>query len=130
MVRYQIIQPLSNLTLLQSSDYNFIRNGDKCEPAGPEPIPGDVCTTSRGTYMGSSGYRLIPGNTCTKSNGKEKDKKVEKDCLQVQPAEGEITHQIVCSGLSSVAACSKCTILEFECLVVANKKAKAENKCI
>ena len=47
--------------------------------------------------MGSSGYRLIPGNTCTKSNGVEKDAKVEKECSQAQPAEGEITHQIVCT---------------------------------
>ncbi|THH04806.1 hypothetical protein EW145_g5251 [Phellinidium pouzarii] len=56
-------------------DYNYIRNGDTCVPAGPEPIPGDVCRDSSGTYMGSSGFRLIPGNTS-------------------EPEEGEIIHQI------------------------------------
>ncbi|KAH8109150.1 hypothetical protein DFH11DRAFT_958248 [Phellopilus nigrolimitatus] len=74
-------------------DYNFIRNGDQCLPAGPEPIPADVCRDASGTYMGSSGYRLIPGNTCDKSRGIVKDAKVQKDCSLAQPEEGEVTHQ-------------------------------------
>lgn len=64
--------------------------------------------------MGSSGYRKIPGNTC--KGGVQKDKPVEKSCSNggflidtslafsrftlfaflVQPAEGEIIHQVVC----------------------------------
>lgn len=75
-------------------DYNYIRNGEKCEPAGPEPIPASVCKNMQGTYMGSSGYRLIPGNTCDKNRGKKKDDPVEKDCSQAQPEEGEVAHQI------------------------------------
>lgn len=75
-------------------DYNYIRNGDKCEPAGPEPIPADVCRDMKGTYMGSSGYRLIPGNTCDKGRGTVMDEPVSKDCSQAQPEEGEVTHFI------------------------------------
>ncbi|KAH8114005.1 hypothetical protein DFH11DRAFT_1877815 [Phellopilus nigrolimitatus] len=71
-------------------DYNFIRNGDQCLPAGPEPIPADVCRDASGTYMGSSGYRLIPGNTCDKSRGIVKDAKVQKDRSLAQPEEGEL----------------------------------------
>lgn len=81
------------------SDYNFVRIGDKCEPAGPEPISSDVCRDPKGKYMGSSGWRLIPGNTCEKTGEptKWKDAKVEKDCSQAQPEEGEIRHQTVSS---------------------------------
>ncbi|EJC99110.1 signal sequence binding protein [Fomitiporia mediterranea MF3/22] len=74
-------------------DYNFIRNGDQCVPAGPEPIPAGTCNDPNGKYMGSSGYRLIPGNTCDQSRGKKNDNPVEKDCSQAQPEEGEVTHQ-------------------------------------
>ncbi|KAF8894237.1 vacuolar protein sorting/targeting protein 10 [Gymnopilus junonius] len=74
-------------------DYNYVKNGDKCEPVGPEPIPAGVCAGEDPdkTYMGSSGYRKIPGNTCV--GGVEKDEKVEKKCSMAQPAEGEIIHQ-------------------------------------
>ncbi|KAF9497875.1 vacuolar protein sorting/targeting protein 10 [Pleurotus eryngii] len=74
-------------------DYNYIRNGDTCEPAGPEPIPAGVCTTGDPdqTYWGSSGWTKIPGNTCV--GGSKKDEKVEKKCAQAQPPEGDITHQ-------------------------------------
>ncbi|KAL0954074.1 hypothetical protein HGRIS_005224 [Hohenbuehelia grisea] len=72
-------------------DYNFIRNGDECVPAGPEPIPAGVCTNPDDTYKGSSGWRKIPGNTCT--GGVKKDEKVEKKCSQAQPPEGDIVHQ-------------------------------------
>ncbi|TDL26564.1 signal sequence binding protein [Rickenella mellea] len=74
-------------------DYNFIRNGDQCVPAGPEPIPSQYCTDGKGTYMGSSGFRLIPGNTCDKVKGKAKDNQVEKDCSQAKPEEGQVIHQ-------------------------------------
>ncbi|CAK5273809.1 unnamed protein product [Mycena citricolor] len=73
-------------------DYNFIKDGDKCVPAGPEPIEAGLCKTPDQTYMGSSGFRKIPGNTCT---GGSKDEPVEKPCSQAQPAEGDIVHQTV-----------------------------------
>ncbi|KAI5121770.1 hypothetical protein M0805_009581 [Coniferiporia weirii] len=75
-------------------DYNYIRSGDLCLPAGPEPIPAGVCRDSSGTYMGSSGYRLIPGNTCVKKAEGSKDEPVEKSCSLAQPEEGEATHQV------------------------------------
>ncbi|KAJ7089709.1 vacuolar protein sorting/targeting protein 10 [Mycena belliarum] len=71
-------------------DYNFIREGDHCVAAGPEPIPAGICKTPTQTYLGSSGYRKIPGNTCT--GGKKKDEKVSKPCSQAQPEEGNIVH--------------------------------------
>ncbi|KAK2467352.1 hypothetical protein APHAL10511_000587 [Amanita phalloides] len=73
-------------------DYNFIRQGKECVPAGPELIPAGVCKDPNQTYMGSSGYRKIPGNTC--NGGVEKDKKVSKKCSQAQPEEGNVVHQI------------------------------------
>ncbi|KAF8649292.1 hypothetical protein AX16_005896 [Volvariella volvacea WC 439] len=72
-------------------DYNFVRHGNDCVPAGPEPIPAGVCKQEGDKYMGSSGYRKIPGNTCV--GGKKLDEKVEKDCSQAQPKEGDIIHQ-------------------------------------
>ncbi|PCH36493.1 Oligoxyloglucan reducing end-specific cellobiohydrolase [Wolfiporia cocos MD-104 SS10] len=76
-------------------DFNFMREGDSCVPAGPEPIPAGVCPADdpNATYMGSSGYRLIPGNTCDKVSGLKKDEPIEKPCSNAQPAEGEIIHQ-------------------------------------
>ncbi|KAG8725549.1 vacuolar protein sorting/targeting protein PEP1 [Ceratobasidium sp. 395] len=76
-------------------DYNYVRQGDKCVAAGPEPIPADVCKqgTSTEKYMGSSGYRLIPGNTCNRDKGVQKDKKVEKSCSEAQKPPGEVSHQ-------------------------------------
>ncbi|KAJ3780213.1 vacuolar protein sorting/targeting protein 10 [Lentinula aff. detonsa] len=71
-------------------DFNFVRDGNDCVPVGPEPIPAGVCTLPSQKYMGSSGWRKIPGNTCT---GGRKDEKVEKDCSNAQPKEGEIIHQ-------------------------------------
>ena len=62
------------------SDYNFVRSGDQCVPAGPEPIPAGVCVPPSDTYLGSSGYRLIPGNTCDRDAGLKKDQQVEKPC--------------------------------------------------
>ncbi|KAF7289529.1 Sortilin [Mycena chlorophos] len=72
-------------------DYNFVRDGDKCVPVGPEPIPAGICRTPDQQYQGSSGYRKIPGNTCT--GGIRKDEKVSKSCSNAQPEEGKVTHQ-------------------------------------
>ncbi|KAG5353581.1 vacuolar protein sorting/targeting protein PEP1 [Termitomyces sp. Mn162] len=74
-------------------DYNFVRSGDECVPAGPEPIPAGVCVgdPNKETYLGSSGYRKIPGNTC--KDGVKKDEKVEKKCSQAAPKEGDVIHQ-------------------------------------
>ncbi|KAF8989462.1 vacuolar protein sorting/targeting protein 10 [Cyathus striatus] len=58
-------------------DYNYVRNGDKCD--------------ADGTYLGSSGYRKIPGNTCT--GGVDKAEKVNKKCSEAQPEEGNVIHQ-------------------------------------
>ncbi|KAG8983213.1 vacuolar protein sorting/targeting protein PEP1, partial [Tulasnella sp. 427] len=75
-------------------DYNYVKQGDKCVSVGPEPIPAGVCAHDRkGTYPGSSGYRLIPGNTCKAPSHGAKDEKVEKDCAKAQPPEGGVTHQ-------------------------------------
>ncbi|KAG8905227.1 vacuolar protein sorting/targeting protein PEP1 [Tulasnella sp. 403] len=75
-------------------DYNFVRQGDKCVSVGPEHIPAGVCAHDRkGTYLGSSGYRLIPGNTCRRPSSGAKDEKVQKDCAKAQPPEGMATHQ-------------------------------------
>lgn len=70
--------------MLSRSDYNFIKQGGECVPAGPEPIPEGQCRTSdtSQTFMGSSGYRLIPGNTCDASRGIKKDDPKEKSCSQ------------------------------------------------
>ena len=57
-----------------------MKQGDACVPAGPEPIPAGVCTETKKTFMGSSGWRKIPGNTCDDSSGPRKDAKVEKSC--------------------------------------------------
>lgn len=66
------------------SDYNYIRSGDQCIPAGLERIPSTLCTTGKSdeTYMGSSGYRLIAGNKCDPGNGPKKDDPVKKPCSQ------------------------------------------------
>ena len=71
-------------SLISCSDYNFIRQDDKCVPAGPEPIPAGVCAANdpKQTFMGSSGYRLIPGDTCDREEGLKKDEKVEKSCAE------------------------------------------------
>ncbi|KAF8825213.1 hypothetical protein HHX47_DHR7000487 [Lentinula edodes] len=74
----------------ENCDFNFVRDGDNCVPVGPEPIAAGVCTLPSQKYMGSSGWRKIPGNTCT---GGHKDDKVEKDCSNAQPKEGEVIHQ-------------------------------------
>jgi photosystem II stability/assembly factor-like uncharacterized protein len=77
-------------------DYNYVRSGEKCVPAGLERIPSTLCTTGRAdeTYMGSSGYRLIAGNLCEAGKGEKKDDPVRKPCSQAEPLEGEITDQI------------------------------------
>jgi len=70
----------ARLTEGRFSDYNYVRNDGKCEPAGPEPIPAGVCEHKTDTYLGSSGWRRIPGNTCDRDRGSKKDEKVQKSC--------------------------------------------------
>lgn len=64
-------------THISFSDFNFVRNGDKCVPTGPEPIAAGICPKPNMMYKGSSGWRKIPGNTCT---GGTKDALVDKPC--------------------------------------------------
>ncbi|KAG8221150.1 hypothetical protein J3R82DRAFT_2696 [Butyriboletus roseoflavus] len=77
-------------------DYNYVRSGDECVPAGLERIPSTQCTTGNPDekYTGSSGYRLIAGNMCDSGESKKKDDPVEKSCSQAEPQEGEVTNQI------------------------------------
>ncbi|KIY66769.1 vacuolar protein sorting/targeting protein 10 [Cylindrobasidium torrendii FP15055 ss-10] len=72
-------------------DFNYVRDGDKCVPVGPEPIPAGTCLRQDQTYMGSSGWRKIPGNTCT--GGNKDEKAVHADTRSAQPEEGEVVHQ-------------------------------------
>ncbi|KAH7908483.1 hypothetical protein BJ138DRAFT_352183 [Hygrophoropsis aurantiaca] len=76
-------------------DYNYIRSGDKCIPAGPEHIPNSMCTSGRPDehYIGSSGYRRIPGNQCDPGRGIKKDEPISKKCSEAEPAEGEVIHK-------------------------------------
>lgn len=74
---YHMYEPL---LILQSSDYNYALNGDKCVAVGPEPVPINVCDHIDQTYQGSSGYRRIPGNTCV--GGEKLDNPVTKQCSQ------------------------------------------------
>jgi hypothetical protein len=68
------------LTSPFSSDFNFVREGDKCVSTGPEPVPAGRCPGLKENekYEGSSGWRKIPGNTCV--GGVMKDAKVLKSC--------------------------------------------------
>lgn len=79
-----VLIPLTCTHANACSDYNFVKQGDLCVAAGPEPIPAGVCKAedTKQTYMGSSGYRRIPGNTCDRSQGVKKDERVEKSCSQ------------------------------------------------
>ncbi|OBZ73619.1 Vacuolar protein sorting/targeting protein 10 [Grifola frondosa] len=78
-------------------DYNFVRQGDKCVPAGPEPIPAGVCRAgdAKQTYMGSSGFRRFPAiraiGTAVKRRIRLRRSHVPRRIAQ--PEEGEITHQ-------------------------------------
>ncbi|RPD60705.1 Oligoxyloglucan reducing end-specific cellobiohydrolase [Lentinus tigrinus ALCF2SS1-6] len=74
-------------------DFNYIRDGSDCVPAGPEPIPPGVCLEAHQTYQGSSGWVRIPGNTCDRGRGLKLDEKVEKSCRHAQPQEGQVIHQ-------------------------------------
>lgn len=86
---------VEQLITILYSDYNYVRNGDKCDPAGPEPIGAGVCKDPNGSYMGSSGYRRIPGNTCIPKAGAAKDSPIEKSCSKAKPQEGNAIHQTV-----------------------------------
>ncbi|ORY56692.1 vacuolar protein sorting/targeting protein PEP1 [Pseudomassariella vexata] len=79
-------------------DFNFVRNGDKCELKGLPIVPeGQKCKNQDDTFMGSSGWRLIPGNQCKRKDGEQKDKEREWKCSEVisppaDPASGNIAH--------------------------------------
>lgn len=73
-------------------DFNFVRQDNKCVPAGPEIVPPGTCQNKGDTYMGSSGYRLIPGNTCDRNKGKKLDEKVKKQCGDAKPEDGKVSH--------------------------------------
>ncbi|EJT52393.1 signal sequence binding protein [Trichosporon asahii var. asahii CBS 2479] len=73
-------------------DFNFVRQDNKCVPAGPEIVPPGTCQNKDDTYMGSSGYRLIPGNTCDRNKGKKLDEKVKKQCGDAKPEDGKVSH--------------------------------------
>ncbi|KAL8304148.1 hypothetical protein RB597_004564 [Gaeumannomyces tritici] len=63
-------------------DYNFKRNGDKCEASGPVAAPKDACKNAKpdDVFKGSSGWRKIPGDDCKRVDGKQKDEQVEHKC--------------------------------------------------
>ncbi|KAL0939268.1 vacuolar protein sorting protein [Colletotrichum truncatum] len=78
-------------------DYNFIRNGDKCDKAGPIVAPDGACKNDKPdtTFKGSSGWRLIPGNTCKRKSGAQKDDLVDRKCSDTTtrpsvPADGKV----------------------------------------
>ncbi|KAI8957449.1 Oligoxyloglucan reducing end-specific cellobiohydrolase [Daldinia sp. FL1419] len=63
-------------------DFNFVRDGDECKPAGPIIPPEGACKNDdpEEKFMGSSGWRLIPGNACKRPGGDQKDKQKEWKC--------------------------------------------------
>ncbi|OTB01508.1 hypothetical protein M426DRAFT_14393 [Hypoxylon sp. CI-4A] len=79
-------------------DFNFVRDGDECKPAGPIPAPEGSCETDNPdeTFMGSSGWRLIPGNECERTGGDQKDKQKEWKCSDAKrpniPGTDEVEH--------------------------------------
>lgn len=76
-------------------DYNFVREGDDCVPAGPILVPDGECKDPEGVFMGSSGYRLIPGNDCKREGGSRKDELLERKCQDSvkPPASGKLSHK-------------------------------------
>jgi photosystem II stability/assembly factor-like uncharacterized protein len=78
-------------------DYNFRRDGDKCERVGQIALPEGACKNPGDKFMGSNGWRLIPGNTCKRTGGEQKDKLVEHDCSKSTsppsaPMTGKVSH--------------------------------------
>ncbi|OTA52847.1 vacuolar protein sorting/targeting protein 10 [Hypoxylon sp. EC38] len=80
-------------------DFNFVRDGDECKPAGPIAAPEGACKEDNpdGTFMGSSGWRLIPGNECKRTGGDQKDKQKEWKCSDTHqspkpPGSTEVEH--------------------------------------
>lgn len=92
-------------------DFNFQRDPDDntvCNRVGPIPIPAGSCPNgSKGTFKGSSGWRLIPGNACKPTGGSQKDDPVDRECSDGAtfggggskapdtPANGEVSHKSV-----------------------------------
>lgn len=86
-------------------DFNFVRSEDRksCVKAGALVVLEGQCKDPKGTFMGSSGWRLIPGNDCKRVSGTQKDEKVKLDCegSVAAPASGLISHhQEVFGGLN------------------------------
>ncbi|KAI1479859.1 Oligoxyloglucan reducing end-specific cellobiohydrolase [Daldinia eschscholtzii] len=80
-------------------DFNFVRDGDECKPAGPLTPPEGACKSDNpdDTFMGSSGWRLIPGNMCKRPGGDQKDKQKEWKCSEAKgsphaPGSDKIEH--------------------------------------
>ncbi|KAI1770918.1 Oligoxyloglucan reducing end-specific cellobiohydrolase [Hypoxylon cercidicola] len=80
-------------------DFNFVRDGDECTPAGPIVAPEGACKADNPeeTFMGSSGWRLIPGNECERTGGDQKDKQKEWKCSDAKgltngPSSDKIEH--------------------------------------
>lgn len=76
-------------------DFNFMRteDGKDCVPTAPLQVPHDVCRDPKGTFKGSSGWRLIPGNACTRKDGVDLDEEVERPCSDTvnTPSSGEVS---------------------------------------
>ncbi|KAI9824222.1 MAG: vacuolar protein sorting/targeting protein PEP1 [Thelocarpon impressellum] len=76
-------------------DYNFVRDGKDCVPAGPLVVPAGQCRKGEESFMGSSGFRLIPGDDCKRTGGAQKDAEVERPCKESAakpPADGKTRH--------------------------------------
>ncbi|KAI1214041.1 Oligoxyloglucan reducing end-specific cellobiohydrolase [Annulohypoxylon truncatum] len=83
-------------------DFNFVRDGDECKPAGPIQAPEGACKNDNPDekFLGSSGWRLIPGNECKRTGGDQKDKQKEWKCSDAKsspnaPGSNEIEHTLV-----------------------------------
>ncbi|KAI9798973.1 MAG: vacuolar protein sorting/targeting protein PEP1 [Piccolia ochrophora] len=79
-------------------DFNFVKKGDKCEPAdgGRLIMPDGACENDDDTFEASSGYRLIAGNNCTAKNGVVKDGTKKWDCKGIvkPPANKDIATKV------------------------------------
>ncbi|KAI0478720.1 vacuolar protein sorting [Xylariaceae sp. FL0804] len=77
-------------------DFNFVRDGDECKPAGPIPAPEGACQDGdpEETFMGSSGWRLIPGNKCKSPGSNAKSKKKEWKCSEAETPPGKSSGEV------------------------------------
>ncbi len=61
-------------------DYNFVPSGDKCLQTKRFKASEGECKDPKGTFKGSSGWRLFPGNECIREGGSKKDEPKEWPC--------------------------------------------------